>query len=63
MDEEDQQLQIQPPTSQAPAAAAAGGLFPDLSSGHHFFNLPPNNMAGNNVQLPLDGYSNSRPPF
>ncbi|KAK4797294.1 hypothetical protein SAY86_029620 [Trapa natans] len=64
LDEEDQPLQVQPPSSQATSAAAAsGGLFPDLSSGHHFFNLPHSNMPGNNIHLPVDGYSAGRPPF
>ncbi|KAK4803178.1 hypothetical protein SAY86_001381 [Trapa natans] len=55
LDEDDQPLQIQPPTSHAPGGS---GSFPDPSSGLPFFNLPLNN-----VQLTVDGFSAARPPF
>ncbi|XP_052211006.1 AT-hook motif nuclear-localized protein 23-like [Diospyros lotus] len=66
--EDEDQLQIQPPVSQA---SGGGGLlhggnnpFPDPSSGLPFFNLPLNMP---NCQLPVDGpwaaNSAGRPPF
>ncbi|XP_071916714.1 AT-hook motif nuclear-localized protein 23-like [Coffea arabica] len=72
--DEDEQLQIQPPVSQAGSVAAAGGgggggggggvsshAFPDPSSGLPFFNLPLNMP-----NLPVDGWTGNtavRPPF
>ncbi|KAK4761622.1 hypothetical protein SAY87_029506 [Trapa incisa] len=55
LDEDDQPLQIQPPTPHAPGSGGPGP-FPDPSSGLPFFNLP-------NVQLPVDVFSAARPPF
>ncbi|MED6174632.1 AT-hook motif nuclear-localized protein 23 [Stylosanthes scabra] len=69
LEEEEQQLQIQPPGSAAGGSQGSGGVgnnsaFPDPSSGLPFFNLPLG-MQNNNVQLPaVDGYSSGpRPPF
>ncbi|XP_030466412.1 AT-hook motif nuclear-localized protein 23-like [Syzygium oleosum] len=67
LDEEEQQLHMQPPASQPQSAggAAAGNSYPDPSSGLPFFNLPLNNMGS--VQLPVENWpgnnSAPRPPF
>ncbi|KAA8522062.1 hypothetical protein F0562_012624 [Nyssa sinensis] len=71
LEEEEDQLQIQPPVSQASGGGAASGggggvnnnPFPDPSSGLPFFNLPLNMP---NCQLPVDGWAGNsagRPPF
>ncbi|KAI6707512.1 hypothetical protein NL676_010474 [Syzygium grande] len=67
LDEEEQQLHMQPPASQPQSVggAAAGNSYPDPSSGLPFFNLPLNNMGS--VQLPVENWpgnnSAPRPPF
>ncbi|KAK7251861.1 hypothetical protein RIF29_35436 [Crotalaria pallida] len=66
LEEDEQQLQMQPPVSQGSSGGGVGNNpFPDPSSGLPFFNLPLN--MPNNVQLPVDGgwagNSAPRPPF
>lgn len=70
LEEDEHQLQMQPPVSQGSGGSGGGGgggvgnnPFPDPSSGLPFFNLPLNMQ---NVQLPVDGWagnSGARPPF
>ncbi|KAI4327272.1 hypothetical protein L6164_019755 [Bauhinia variegata] len=64
LDEEAEQLQIQPPASQGGGSVGNNNQFPDPSLGLPFFNLPLNMQ---NVQLPVDGWagnpSGGRPPF
>lgn len=66
LDEEDQQLHIQQPLPTSQILGGGGGgssLLPDPSLGFPFFTLPPDNMAGSNVRLPVNGYSAAHHPF
>ncbi|CAL0313669.1 unnamed protein product [Lupinus luteus] len=63
LEEDEQQLQTQPPVSQGSGGGIGNNPFPDPSSGLPFFNLPLNMQ---NVQMPVDGWagnSGPRPPF
>ncbi|RWR86725.1 AT-hook motif nuclear-localized protein 23-like protein [Cinnamomum micranthum f. kanehirae] len=57
---EEEQLHIQPPGSESPAAAGVGNPFPDPSSALPFFNLPPPNSQ---LQADWAGNVTGRPPF
>ncbi|OIV93410.1 hypothetical protein TanjilG_02947 [Lupinus angustifolius] len=63
LEEDEQQLQMQPPVSQGSGGGIGNNPFSDPSSGFPFFNLPLNMQ---NVQMPVDGWarnSGPRPPF
>ncbi|KAE9597387.1 putative PPC domain-containing protein [Lupinus albus] len=64
LEEDEQQLQMQPPVSQGSVGGIGNNPFSDPSSGFPFFNFPLN--IQNNVQMPVDGWagnSGPRPPF
>ncbi|KAI9088961.1 hypothetical protein K1719_029240 [Acacia pycnantha] len=60
LDEQEEQLQMQPHVAASSQGSAAAAAFPDPSNGLPFFNLPLN------MQIPVEGWAGNsapRPPF